>query len=340
MAVAGGRTRLREFDSRVVDDVTPGGSAWRAGACSEVLCAAMDERTIGCVTVLFGERGGKYPHGNSLLVRGADATALIDPSLALVERHAIGRPIAGVDLVLNSHCHEDHIAGNHLFPDATWHMHEADQPGLGSLDAMLAIYGYPEPVHSLFRKILVDDFHYTPRPDVSAFVDGDVFELGGGVRIRVLHAPGHTRGHSFFWIEPDAVLVLGDVDLSSFGPYYGDAWSSLVDFERTLAALPGLTPRHWATFHHIGVLDDRSVFEDRLARFHAVIADREARLLAFLRGAPHSLAEIAAHRFVYRPEDRIPYAEPVETRSMQQHIERLLESGQIRETEAGRFRAA
>lgn len=299
----------------------------------------MDERKIGCVTVLFGERGGKYPHGNSLLVRGADATALIDPSLALVERRAVGRPIEGVDHVLNSHCHEDHIAGNHLFPDATWHMHEADQPGLHSLDAMLAIYGYPEPVHSLFRDILVEDFHYTPRPGAERFRDGHVFDLGGGVRIRVLHAPGHTRGHSFFWIEPDDVLYLGDVDLSSFGPYYGDAWSSLEDFERTLGALPALAPRHWATFHHVGMLDDRSHFDERLARFRGVISDREARLLAFLRDAPRSLAEIVSHRFVYRPEDRIPYADPVEARSMGQHLERLLASGAVREVEAGRFQA-
>lgn len=331
--------RVREFDLRVAGDAMSSGSAQRARACSAVPCAAMDERTIGCATVLFGERGGKYPHGNSLLVRGADATALIDPSLALVERRAIGRPVEGVDLVVNSHCHEDHIAGNHLFPDATWHMHEADQPGLGSLDAMLAIYGYPEPVHSLFREILVDDFHYTPRPEASPFVDGDVFDLGGGVRIRVLHAPGHTRGHSFFWIEPDDVLYLGDVDLSSFGPYYGDAWSSLGDFERTLAALPALRPRHWATFHHVGVLDDRSAFEARLARFRGVIADRETRLLAFLREAPRSLEEITAHRFVYRPEDRIPYADPVEARSMGQHLERLLASGEVREVGSGRFLA-
>ena len=31
------------------------------------------------------------------------------------------------------------------------------------------------------------------------------------------------------------LLYLGDIDLSSFGPYYGDAWSDLEDFERSLA---------------------------------------------------------------------------------------------------------
>ena len=46
--------------------------------------------------------------------------------------------------------------------------------------------------------------------------------------------PGHTRGHSAFHVESDDVFFLADIDLSSFGPYYGDAWSDLEDFERSL----------------------------------------------------------------------------------------------------------
>jgi glyoxylase-like metal-dependent hydrolase (beta-lactamase superfamily II) len=286
--------------------------------------------------VLFGARGGKYPHGNALLVRGSEESVVIDPGLGMVARQGA---LPRVDRVLNSHCHEDHIAGNHLFPSATWHLHEADRPGITSLDAMMAIYGYPEPIHSGFRKIVVSEFHFVARADAQAFRDGDVFDLGGGVRIRVLHAPGHTRGHSFFWIEPDDVLYLGDVDLSSFGPYYGDAWSDLADFERTLAELRPLAPRHWATFHHIGVLDARDAFLARLDRFEAVIADRERRLLAYLREGPRTLVEVARHRFVYRPEDPISFAEAVEARSMSQHLARLLEAGRVREVEPGRFLA-
>lgn len=296
----------------------------------------LPERAIGPVTVLFGERGGKYPHGNSLLVRGPEETLVIDPSLGLLPRH---ERLPRVDRVLNSHCHEDHIAGNHLFPDAPWHVHEADLPGLRSLDGMMAIYGYPAPFAETFRRAVVEQFHYVARPDAQAFRDGDVFALGGDVRVRVVHAPGHTRGHSFFWIEPVDVLYLGDVDLSSFGPYYGDAWSDLEAFERTLAALRELRPRHWATFHHVGVIDDPAVFAERLARFSARIAEREARLLAFLRDAPRSLDEIARHRFVYRPEDDLSWAEPVERRSMAQHLARLQAAGRVREEEPGRYRA-
>lgn len=298
--------------------------------------APLEDRAIGSVTVLFGEQGGKYPQGNSLLVRGRDETLVIDPSLGLLQRRGSLPP---VDRVLNSHCHEDHIAGNHLFPDAPWHVHEADLPGLRSLDGMMAIYGYPEPILGQFRRAVVEQFHYRARPDALAFRDGDVFDLGG-VRIRVLHAPGHTRGHCFFWIEPDDVLYLGDVDLSSFGPYYGDAWSDLGDFERTLAMLRTLRPSHWATFHHVGVLSDAELFRNRLDRFAARIGEREAQLLAFLQDAPQSLADIVRHRFVYRPEDEIPWADPVEARSMEQHLARLLVAGRVREVEIGRYRAA
>lgn len=296
----------------------------------------LPERAIGAVTVLFGARGGKYPHGNSLLVRGPEETLVVDPSLGLLPRR---ERLPAVDRVLNSHCHEDHVAGNHLFPDAPWHLHEADLPGLRSLDGMMAIYGYPAAQLESFRRVVVEQFHYRARPDAQGFADGAVFELGGGVRVRVLHAPGHTRGHCFFWIEPDDVLYLADVDLSSFGPYYGDAWSDLEDFERTLARLRGLRPRHWATFHHVGVLSDADEARARIERFAAKIADREERLLAFLRGGPHDLGAIARHRFVYRPEDDVSWAEPVERRSMEQHVARLLAAGRLREVEPGRYLA-
>jgi glyoxylase-like metal-dependent hydrolase (beta-lactamase superfamily II) len=285
--------------------------------------------------VLFGERGGKYPQGNSLLVRGAEETLVLDPSLGLLPRRA---RLPRVDRIVNSHCHEDHVAGNHLFPDAACSVHEADLLGLHSLAGFLAIFGYEGPIGAGWQQALVDQFHYAPRPDATGFEDGRVFDLGGGVRVHVLHTPGHTRGHCAFHVEPDDVLYLGDIDLSSFGPYYGDAWSDLEDFERSLDRVRQVTARWYATFHHIGVLDGRAAFLERLDRYAAVIARREERLLAFL-AEPRSLGEIAAHRFVYRPEDPVPFAEPVERRSMGQHLVRLARDGRVREVEPGRFQA-
>jgi glyoxylase-like metal-dependent hydrolase (beta-lactamase superfamily II) len=296
----------------------------------------LEDLRIGRVTVLFGRDRGRYPQGNSHLVEGDRETAIVDPSLGLLPRR--GR-LPRVDRVINSHCHEDHIAGNHLFPEVPWHLHEADLPGIRSLDALLAIYGWDEPaVAEGFRKVLVEDFHFVPRPDAVAFRDGDVFDLGG-VRVRVIHTPGHTRGHCALLVEQDGagerVLYLGDIDLSSFGPYYGDAWSDLEDFERSLARVRGIEADRYATFHHVGVVD-RATFLERLDRFAGVIRSREERLLAFL-AEPRSLDDAARHRFVYRPGDAVPFADSVERRSMAQHLARLRRSGRVREVAPGRF---
>lgn len=291
------------------------------------------DRTLGAVTILGGERGGRYPHGNSMLVAGTEETLLVDPSLSLIGRDSL--PFT--DRVLNSHCHEDHVAGNHLYPKAALHLHEADLPGMRSLDDMMAIYGMSPRIAAAFRQVLRDDFHYVPRPDATAFRDGDVFDLGG-TRVRVIHAPGHTRGHCVLHVEPEDVVYLGDIDLSSFGPYYGDAWSSLDDFERTLANVRTIEARWYATFHHVGVVEGRDAFVERLDRFAAVIGTRERRLLDFL-AEPRTIDEIVAHRFVYRPGDAVPFADDVERRSMTQHLERLLAAGAVEETAPGRYRA-
>ena len=214
---------------------------------------------------------------------------------------------------------------------------EADLDGIRSLDGLMAIYGFDGQAAEDFARVVVERFHFTPSDDAHGFAAGDVFDLGG-VQVRTIQAPGHTRGHSIFHIQPDDVLYLGDIDLSSFGPYYGDAWSSLEDFERTLVMVRGLAARCYATFHHVGVLEDREAFVARVDRFSAVIDRREEALLAFL-AEPRSLVEIVAHRFVYRPQDAVAYADPVERRSMSQHLDAATAAGRVEQPEPGRFLA-
>lgn len=289
---------------------------------------------LGRAVVLRGPRGGKYPDGNSLFVRGGEERVLIDPSTHLADP---ATELPEVDRVLLSHVHEDHFAGCARLAALPLHAHAADQPALASLEDLLELYGYDEPIRTPWREALVERFHFRPRLDAVPFEDGAVFDLGG-VRIHAIHAPGHTRGHTVFLMEPDGVLFLGDIDLSSFGPYYGDAWSSLVDFEETLRMVREIPARVWVTFHHVGVLHSRPAFLERLDRFEAVIRRRERRLLEYL-AEPRTLDEIAQHRFVYRPGDAVPFAEAVERRSMAQHLERLEREGRVAQVEPGRFRA-
>jgi glyoxylase-like metal-dependent hydrolase (beta-lactamase superfamily II) len=293
-----------------------------------------DERKLtDSVSVLCGANNGGYPSGNSLLVRGTGETVLIDPSIDVVSR---GGAPAPVDAVINSHSHEDHMAGNGFFSDTRLHVHEADFPGVASMDGLMAVYGLDGEARVEFEQTVLDEFHFTPRPDAAGFTDGHVFDLGGRTSVEAVHLPGHTRGHSGFRIGE--VFFLSDIDLTGFGPYYGDVWSDLDDFEESLTKVRDEEAEFYVTFHHKGVIEGREAFLGLLDAFHSVIGRRHDAMLDFL-AEPHSIAEMAAHRFIYRPHVEMAFLNSVERRSAEMHVARMIRQGAATEIEPGRYRS-
>ncbi len=294
-----------------------------------------DERKLtDDVSVLCGAAKGGYPSGNSLLVRGSGETVLIDPSIDVVSRGGVPAP---VDAIINSHSHEDHIAGNGMFSDARIHVHEADLPGVTSMDGLMAVYGLDGSARTEFEQTVIDEFHFTPRPDASGFTDGHVFDLGGRTRVEAVHLPGHTRGHSGFRIGD--VFFLSDIDLTGFGPYYGDVWSDLDDFEESLVKVRDEDAAFYVTFHHKGVIEGRETFLELLDGFHAVIGRRHGAMLEFL-AEPRTVEDMVAHRFIYRPHVEMAFVDSVEQRSAEMHLARMIRQGEATEVEPGSFRAA
>jgi len=286
------------------------------------------------VTVLVGPDNGAYPSGNSLVVRGSGESVIIDPSVTVVERGGAGVPI---DAVINSHAHEDHLAGNGFFADARVHIHHDDLLGAESLDGLMDVYGLEGQPRKDFGLQVLDEFHYAPRPDAQGFGDGHVFDLGG-IKVEAVHLPGHTRGHSGFRID-GGVFFLSDIDLTGFGPYYGDMWSSLEDFDESLRRVRDEEADWYVTFHHKGIIEGRGAFVERIDNFHAVIDRRHSAMLEFL-AEPRTLDEMMTHRFVYRPHVEHVFADSVERRTAELHVARMSERGEAVEVEPGRWRAA
>ena len=290
---------------------------------------AAHQRSLGSfTTVLIGTDLGKYPDGNSVLVRGSHGSVLIDPSLSV---HA-SVPAMEVDHILLTHAHEDHVAGVSAVRAGALSVHERDLAALQSIDGLMALYGIPPDRVPAMTELVTQRFHYLGWPSATGFTDAAVFDLGG-VSVRAVHAPGHTGGHCVFVIEPDdgshRVVVLGDIDLSSFGPYYGDAQSSLEEFEATLRMLPSLVADHYVTFHHKGIVEGHEAFAAAVATFGSMIGRREDALLALL--AEHrSFDELCAIGIVYRPGTRPPvFGDGVEQHSIRRHLDRLLADGRI-----------
>jgi glyoxylase-like metal-dependent hydrolase (beta-lactamase superfamily II) len=158
--------------------------------------------------------------------------------------------------------------------------------------------------------------------------DDAVLDLGGGVTMTAIPTPGHTRGHTAWLIEPCGVLVIGDIDLSSFGPYYADAVSNLEEFVASMATIRDVEAAWYVTFHHKGVVEGHDAFVEALDAFAAVVDRRDDAIVEYCR-EPRSIADMAEHRFLYRPHVELPWVASAERRTAEQHVERLLRTGRL-----------
>lgn len=283
-----------------------------------------DVLQFGPVRIHLGAKSGKYPDGNQVLVTGPELRVAFDTPLVA---NRIGTDFDTVDLVILGHAHEDHMAGLHRVPRAKVQAHEADLAAVQSWEGLKAHYGYPDAVMPPMRAMIDRDFHYHPRPDATAYRDEALWELGGGVRIRARHLPGHTSGHCALLVESEGLAFIGDIDLTGFGPYYGDQTSSLAAFRKSLRDVAELDARVWVTSHHRSVITERAQFLADLAKFSAKIDERSEKLLGYLREKPHTLGELVQRRLLYPPGFSLPYVESAEENSIRMHLDELVGLG-------------
>lgn len=179
------------------------------------------------------------------LLRG-DQTALVDTGTAssplkvlpaaLAE---IGMNLSDVDLILCTHGHLDHAGGNTgmkaAAPKCKIYMHPADLFLCQDLAAEIEFHNSPLRAMDFPSSFIEARHEYISLAagakkvpvDVS-LAGGDVLDLGKGVKLNVVHTPGHTPGHvAFFW-QSEGVLLVGDAIQGQGArpggyPYYFDA---------------------------------------------------------------------------------------------------------------------
>lgn len=290
---------------------------------------------FGRVSVFFGDKNGKYPDGNQVIVRGSDTRAALD---AVLVSNTIGPEFDSAELVVMGHVHEDHMAGLHRLPRAPVYVHDADLQAARSPEGLIAAFGTADQARipemlDRFRR----DLFYAPRPDAQGYRDGAVWDLGQA-QIRAFHMPGHTAGHCVLLVEPEGVAFIGDIDLTGFGPYYGDASSSLRDFRDSMMRLPEIPAKVWVTAHHRGVYTDRDHFLRDLAAYAAKLDEREQRLLDMLVQSPQTLEQLVEQRLLYPPGYDSPWVVDAETRTISQHLAELVSDGRLQVNEQGVYR--
>ena len=301
---------------------------------TELIPLQRERVDFGPVSVYLGLQKGKYPDCNQMIVNGRQAQVAVDASRStdLIAAH-----FDRSDLILLSHLHEDHIAGLKRVPNVPVQVHEKDLRALQSWEGLCEAAGHPPAARAELRAAFERDFDYAPRPTATAYQDDAYWDLGGAT-LRAIPTPGHTAGHCSILVEEAELLFLGDIDLSTFGPYYGDVSSSIAEFRATLAKLPAIPAKVWVSGHHKGIYTERELFLRDLAAYERRIEARDEKLLSYLSEAPHSLDALVERRLLYPKNFNALYVEGVERRVIGRHLEGLIDQGRVAEEE-GVFRA-
>jgi hydroxyacylglutathione hydrolase len=120
---------------------------------------------------------------------GLDARDMIE----FLKQHQLA-PVA----VVLTHGHADHIAGlaalQQHYPGITVYLHKSDADLLKDPGANLSVLA---------------GVSFTTEPADVLLEDGDTVEEAG-LRLKVLHTPGHTPGGICLYSEPDGVVFVGD----------------------------------------------------------------------------------------------------------------------------------
>lgn len=284
----------------------------------------MADRRFGNITLVEGKNNGRYPFCHTLLIEDS-VRVLVDPACGQKKMAAM-RERAEVDLIINTHYHEDHVAYNHLFPEAEIWAHRADRIGLSSIEGYFRVgIEMPPGMREQWSRILADRFHYlgwTP----SRFIEDGEELLIGETRIRVVHAPGHTPGQVCLHFPDHELLYLADLDMSRFGPWYGDKTSDIDALVQSVKKVKEIDARWYVPSHEGPVFEDIVELADAYVR---VVEEREERVLENL-AEPASLEELAARWIIYKkPRTPEEFFMPSERAMLGKHLERLAGRGMV-----------
>jgi hydroxyacylglutathione hydrolase len=155
----------------------------------------------------------------------APRRALIDTGTASVPQASLlpalkelGWDLSDLRVIINTHLHIDHAGGNAEMQEASGagiHIHKADAEYLDRerylekycRDA-LRLMGQEADIpqsEAFQRQLLGREWGIERQLD-----DGDEIDLGGDVRLHVLHTPGHTPGSASFYWESERLVFSGD----------------------------------------------------------------------------------------------------------------------------------
>ena len=271
---------------------------------------------------LPGENNSRFPYCACLYLRGKKLRVLIDAGMGA--KNLAPAKEMGIDLLILTHCHIDHRLTRKEILDVPVWCHESEAvffedreyffTAMGLKRSGLDLAGLFDFAHGMFDTKI--DHQLT---------DGERIDLGD-ISLETIHTPGHTPGHLGFFIPEHDLLFAGDIDLTSFGPFYGHDFADISDFLSSIEKLKKIQAK-MVVSGHAGPFNEN--LPEKFYAYGEVIHSRD-RLLMEKLSRPKSIEDFKGSNLFYKayPDfpDLIRWFELVH---IEKHLARLESMGKV-----------
>lgn len=144
-----------------------------------------------------------FEENTYVIFDGTREAVIVDPGCYEREEQQdlenyLNREQLKVKLLLNTHCHIDHVLGNYFVKtrfNVPFRIHATELAVLRAVKSYAANYGFAG-----YQEVLPDQ----------TLEDGDIVKFGNS-ELKVLFLPGHSPGHIGFYASAERLLLAGDV---------------------------------------------------------------------------------------------------------------------------------
>ena len=277
------------------------------------------QRITDDIHLIKGKNNGKFPFSHSILISSnSKETILIDTGCGIENLQTLKEKYR-INCVINSHTHPDHSAGNWIFKDTTESI-EVPIQGFNTSGNILALskrFTEPGEIAKYWRNHVPKKMGMKNCRPTQSFNHKSEFDLGD-VKLLPIYTPGHTIDHYCFYEPNDQILFSFDIDLTSFGPWYGHRESNIPQFKESISKLKELDTKILVSAHKGIITED---IQKQLEVFNQKFETRTKKIQDLLSVGVLTLDQLVDNKPIY---GEFPYAEPLlrywESQMIKKHL--------------------
>ncbi|MHA2024718.1 MAG: MBL fold metallo-hydrolase [Candidatus Thorarchaeota archaeon] len=269
-----------------------------------------------------------------------DVLTLVDAGSSMenleITLRDLGHQVEDLEQVILTHFHIDHKGhASHIQEKSNCEVicHPLAETGVKTFEGMVEFYGIGgHQYYDDWRELLDWRFKHvvTSYTVTGTFTDGKPINCGETELIPI-HLPGHTIDHTCFGINGLETLLLVDIDLTRFGPWYGNAVSDIDKFKESVQRVIDLEPRTGISSHLVNPVTEE--LDERLQTYLSIFDLRENLILDNISQGYDSIEKLSKKPTIY---PRIPLDAYLvfEQFMLEKHIELMIKNGLVREENA------